>query len=198
MTRVKICGIRSLDDAKAALDAGADMLGFIFYRPVRRYLEPARAAAIIEGARKHQASGWQAVGVFVDEPADSLKAIAAECRLDVVQLHGDETPEYVEAIGRPAVKVIRNLDHVPKYSVQRFMLDSQVEGYYGGSGVPREWRSLAGRMAEHILAGGLTPDNVREAIDLTQPWGVDVSSGVETDGVKDPTLIGAFLKAVRA
>ncbi|MBV8086999.1 MAG: phosphoribosylanthranilate isomerase, partial [Chloroflexi bacterium] len=127
MTRVKICGIRSLDDAEAALDAGADMLGFIFYRPVRRYVEPARAAAIIDGARKHRASGWQAVGVFVDEPADSVNAVAAECRLDLVQLHGDEPPEYLEHIRPSAIKVVRNLDHAPKYRVQRFMVDSQVE-----------------------------------------------------------------------
>jgi phosphoribosylanthranilate isomerase len=197
MTAVKICGIRTVDDAKAALDAGADMLGFIFYRPVRRYVEPALVATIVQAARKHR-DGWQAVGVFVDEPAESVNAIAAQCALDLVQLAGNEPPEYVRALRTPAVKVIRDLSGGPEYAVKRFMVDTHVEGLYGGTGVAGEWQALAGRMAEHILAGGLSPRNVRQAVELTRPWGVDVSSGVETDGVKDPALMSAFVKAARA
>jgi phosphoribosylanthranilate isomerase len=182
------------------------MLGFVFYRPVPRYVKPESVCAIVREL-KAQFGGWQAVGVFVNEPADELNAIAEGCGLDLVQLAGDESPEYCERLERPAVKVLRIREGVwsaeqlrqaqAGYRVSRFMVDSHVSGFYGGTGVASDWDGLAGLLSGHILAGGLRPDNVAAALATTSPWGVDVSSGVETDGRKDPGLIREFIAAVR-
>jgi phosphoribosylanthranilate isomerase len=207
MTRVKICGIRTLEDARCALSNGAHMLGFIFYRPVPRYVDPARVAGIVAACRA-EFEGWQAVGVFVNEPAAEVNAIVERCGLDLVQLAGEETPAYCQEMVRPAIKVLRTRGHAwtaerlsqgqAGYALDHFMVDSHVDGFYGGTGVVGEWQSLAGLMDGHILAGGLRPDNVAQALELTRPWGVDVSTGVETDGRKDPDLIRDFLETVRA
>jgi phosphoribosylanthranilate isomerase len=207
MTAIKICGIKTATDGLAALEAGADMLGFIFYRPVRRYVEPALAADIIAACRaKHR--NWRAVGVFVDETAAEVDRIAELCKLDLVQLNGDETPTYASGLRSTAIRVLRpgpnpwtasRLDDAKRgYNVERFMVDSHVDGMYGGTGVAGDWQALTGLMDGSILAGGLTAANVAQAIELLKPWGVDVSSGVERDGAKDPDLIREFIAAVRA
>ena len=211
MTRVKICGIRTLDEARAALRAGADMLGFVFYRPVRRYIAPEEVATIVAACRRDPVlagATWQAVGVFVNEPVESINAIGRLCGLDLVQLCGEEDPAYCTRLELPAIKVLRagagvwtaqRLAEAGRgYLVERFMVDSHVDGYYGGTGVPTDWTSLAGLMNDKILAGGLRPDNVALALATVRPWGVDVSSGVERGGRKDPDLIQAFLDEVRA
>jgi phosphoribosylanthranilate isomerase len=183
------------------------MLGFIFYRPVARYVAPEQVADIVAQLRSERRD-WQAVGVFVDEPADRVNAIAAACGLDLVQLAGDESPEYCGQLDGPAIKVLRvrdgrwNAERLARaqagYAVHRFMIDSHVSGFYGGTGVAADWQDLSGLMAGHILAGGLRADNVATALSLTRPWAVDVSSGVEIDGNKDPRLIREFLDAVRS
>lgn len=195
-----------MEDGRAALAAGADMLGFIFYRPVARYVEPEAVARIAHQLRS-EFSAWQAIGVFVDEPVHQVNAIAAECGLDLVQLAGDETPDYCRALATPAIKVLRvregrwNADRLAAaqagYAVERFMVDSHVSGFYGGTGVAADWGDLSGLLSGHILAGGLTPDNVSQALDVVRPWGVDVSTGVETSGRKDPALIRRFVDGVR-
>ena len=186
--------------------AGADMLGFIFYRPVTRYVEPEDVAGIVRQLRSEFQS-WQAVGVFVDEAAQQVNAIAAACDLDLVQLAGDETPDYCRELTQPAIKVLRvragrwTAERLARakagYQVERFMIDSHVSGFYGGTGVAADWEDLSGLLEGHILAGGLRPDNVAAALAIGQPWGVDVSSGVETKGRKDAALVGSFLDAVR-
>jgi len=188
------------------LASGADMLGFVFYRPVARYVKPQSVSRIVRELRR-DFRNWRAVGVFVDEPAAELNAIAEACDLDAVQLAGNESPEYCAQLERPAIKVLRIRDGVwsadrlrrakSGYEVSRFMIDSHVSGFYGGTGVASDWDGLAGLMGDHILAGGLRPDNVGAALAATQPWGVDVSTGVESGGQKDPDLIRRFVEAVR-
>jgi len=195
-----------VEDGRAALQAGADMLGFIFYKPVPRYVTPQQVRNIVSELRA-ETPHWLAVGVFVDEPADQLNAIVDGCGLDWVQLAGDETPEYCADVERPAIKVLRiregrwSAERLAAaregYEVERFMVDSHVSGFYGGTGVASDWDSLAGLLDEHILAGGLRPDNVGQAIRATHPWAVDVSTGVEVNGRKDHSLIREFMKAVR-
>ena len=206
MTRIKMCGMRTLDDSRAGLLAGADMLGFIFYEPVRRFIEPALAAQIIAACRE-EFNGWQAVGVFVDQPLKQVNAVAARCGLDLVQLAGEEPPQYVAGLDVPAVKVLRAgpagwslpalLVAQAGYSVHSFLIDSHVDGFYGGTGLAGDWQSLAGLLNGCMLAGGLNPGNVAAAVSLTRASAVDVSSGIETAGVKDPRLMQAFAQAVR-
>lgn len=182
------------------------MLGFVFYRPVPRYVQPEQVADIVRQLRAITPH-WLAVGVFVDEPLERLNAIAEECGLDMVQLAGEESPEYCVRAVRPAIKVLRIRDGRwsaerlaqarAGYDVERFMVDSHVSGFYGGTGVPSDWDSLAGLLDDSILAGGLRPDNVTGAIGTVRPWGVDVSTGVEVDGRKDPELMRGFVEAVR-
>lgn len=183
------------------------MLGFIFYRPVSRFIAPERVAKIVRTCRA-QFQDWQAVGVFVNEPLDEINAISATCALDLVQLAGEEQPDYCQQLIRPAIKVLRihqghwSAERLREakvsYQVERFMIDSHVSGFYGGTGVASEWDSLAGLLTDAILAGGLRPENVAEAISATKPWGIDVSTGVERDGRKDPELVRQFIAAVRA
>jgi phosphoribosylanthranilate isomerase len=183
------------------------MLGFVFYRPVARYVEPQQVADIVRTLRS-EFNAWQGVAVLVDEPVDRANAILDTCGLDLVQLAGDEPPEYCAQLTRPAIKVLRvrdgrwSADRLRQaktgYDVARFMIDSHVSGFYGGTGVASDWDSLAGLLTDDILAGGLRPDNVAVALATTMPWGVDVSTGVERDGCKDPELIRRFINAARS
>jgi len=211
MTWIKICGIREEVHALAAVEAGVDFIGFVF-APTRRQVSPAKAREIVDTVKK-SSSAIKPVGVFVDTLASEVNRIADFCGVDWVQLSGNESWEYCRQIARPIIKAIRIGQQLREeinaeltvglktLSPQRFitLLDSQVEGKYGGTGITFNWR-LAQQVAKEfpvIIAGGLDPENVAQAIEMATPWGVDVSSGVETDGTKDIAKIKAFIEAVR-
>jgi phosphoribosylanthranilate isomerase len=203
MIHVKICGITSLEDAGAAVDAGADALGFVFYPPSPRYVSPEKADQIIRQLPPFVTT----VGLFVDVAFDAINQLAARCGLDRIQLHGGETPEFCRRISRPVIKAFRirnaeSLTPVPDYQVSAYLLDAYVEGALpGGTGAAFAWE-LAARVKPHgpvILAGGLTPDNVEAAIERTLPYGVDVSTGVEcAPGVKDHRKVCEFIARAKA
>jgi indole-3-glycerol phosphate synthase/phosphoribosylanthranilate isomerase/anthranilate synthase/indole-3-glycerol phosphate synthase/phosphoribosylanthranilate isomerase len=203
--QIKICGLRSEEHAKAAIGAGADMLGLIFYEPSHRYISPQEAHALlerIEATRQHV----DLVGVFVNREADYINDITERVGLDIVQLHGDETPEFCYRIQRPVIKALRmnnpeDAERVKAYqhASWRVLLDTPTT-QWGGTGETHDWslaRSIA-RDTPILLAGGLNPDNVNEAIRSVHPWGVDVSSGVETNKVKDVEKIRAFIRSARS
>jgi len=200
--RVKICGVTRLEDALAAARLGADAVGFNFWPRSKRYLPPGAALAIV----RRLPPFVTAVGVFVDPTLDEVVRAAADSGIGVAQLHGDETPELCRSLPLPVLKAIRvadasSLDLLAVYetAVQGFLLDSASSGY-GGSGTAFDW-SLAARAARErpvVLAGGLHPGNVAEAVRAVRPWGVDVASGVESaPGVKDPEKMRAFLEGAR-
>jgi phosphoribosylanthranilate isomerase len=204
MTRVKVCGITNLEDALAALEAGADMLGFNFYARSPRYLTPAEARKIIE----HLPGSVSCVGVFVNEsaPAD-VERIAREAGLHAVQLHGDETPEFCQSLrGLKTIKALRvgadfNVETAAAYRTDALLLDAYVAGERGGTGHTFDW-TLATLTRERVprlfLAGGLNPDNVATAVAAVRPYAVDVCSGVETaPGRKSPQLMCRFVEKVR-
>ena len=211
MTRVKICGITERAHALAVAEAGADFLGLVF-APSKRQLAPQEARRIAEAVRKAN-NAIEIVGVFVNTPPAEVNQTAAFCRLDRVQLSGDESWEYCREITLPIIKALRVGRQRPEeicatltagaslLSPKRFiaLLDSQVKGKYGGTGTRFNWRTAeqVARRFPTIIAGGLEPDNVAEAIKTVAPWGVDVSSGVEVGGVKDVAKIRAFIEAAR-
>jgi phosphoribosylanthranilate isomerase len=206
MTRVKICGIRSFEQAATALEAGADYLGFIFYPPSHRYVEPSSVREIVEACRARFAPDtWSAVGVFVDVPLDEARAICAKSGVDLAQLCGSEDRAYAEALGLPVIRVVHvDGTGAPQASTvaadhgaSRIMLDTKADGRFGGTGLAYPWDVVRSAADTAFLAGGLTPENVGQAIQTARPWAVDVSSGVERDRVKDPTLIRAFISEVR-
>jgi phosphoribosylanthranilate isomerase len=197
--RVKICGITSLEDALAAIDAGADALGFVF-APSPRQVTPEAASLIVRELPPFITT----VGLVVDQDP---RPLLDRCPVDVVQFHGSEAPEVVAAAGRRAVKAFRvreaaDLENLPRYeSVAAFLLDAYVPGVAGGTGQRFPW-SLACEAKRFgkpvIVAGGLTPENVALCVETTQPYGVDVSSGVEASpGKKDPGKVRAFVAAAR-
>ena len=215
MTRFKICGLREVRHALAAADAGADFLGFVFVPGVRRQLSVDDARGIIQRYRRLKGEGGSPlVGLFADQPVEEVARIVRYCCLDMAQLCGDEPPEYWDELEVPVIRQIKVADAGPRDEVvaevrQRVdevishghiaMLDKHEAGSLGGTGRTLEW-SIAAEVARHhdfLLAGGLSPENVGEAIVSVNPWGVDVSSGVETVGVKDQTKITAFAEAVR-
>ena len=212
MTRIKICGIREEAHALAAAEAGADFIGLVFARSPRQ-VTPAQAEKIV-AALKQSGSAIETVGVFVNRPAVQVNRIAEACHLDWVQLSGDETWQYCLDINKPIIKALRvrkyqhpdtiraNLaigEKVLSSQKHIYLLDSQIKGKYGGTGMAFDW-SLAQPATEQfsvIIAGGITPENVAQVIKMAAPYGVDVSSGVETDGTKDITKIRALIEAVR-
>jgi phosphoribosylanthranilate isomerase len=203
MTVVKICGITDIAGGVAAIDGGASYLGFVFYPRSTRLLTPDEAAGLINSLRAARPSGWQAVGVFVNEPLDRLTAICRVTGLDIVQLNGEETIDYIRKVRPPVFKALRigglrsaDLPAASTYGATRLLVDASVPGSYGGSGVAYDWAEVRELVADGFLAGGLTPENVARAIAAARPWGVDVSSGVERNGRKDPVLIARFLAAV--
>jgi phosphoribosylanthranilate isomerase len=203
MVHVKICGITSVEDAQAAVEAGADALGFVFYPPSPRYVTPEQADQIIRWLPPFVTT----VGLFVDVPLDMINDIAARCRLDRIQLHGHETPEFCRQLKQPVIKAfrIKNVDslaQLPRYTVSAYLLDAYVEGALpGGTGASFPW-DLAAQAKPYgpmILAGGLTPENVAAAIVRLRPYGVDVSSGVErAPGFKDHQKVRAFIACAKA
>lgn len=201
MLRVKICGITNINDALHAVDAGADALGFIFYPESPRYIPPDIACSIIKRLPPFITS----VGVFVNADRDDIQRVIKECELSLVQLHGDESSDDCLALGRPVIKAIRlrsrdDLILMREYAVRGFVLDAYVDGTWGGTGETVDWGLAreATRYGPTILAGGLTPDNVGRAVAEVQPFGVDVSSGVETaPGKKDSEKVRQFIVAAR-
>jgi phosphoribosylanthranilate isomerase len=207
MTVVKICGMRSLPEARAALEAGANLLGFIFWRPGKRYIQPPDAAHIITHLR-NESLEWGAVGVFVDPTPSEVEEVAALCGLDYVQLSGHEPREVVTAIPRPVLKALHirggeelaAVDTVTSNTLgaERYLLDTHTDSLPGGTGKTFNWDALQVVGPTCIVAGGLRPDNVSGALATLRPYGVDVSSGVEfPSGGKDPRLIRSFMEAVR-
>lgn len=203
MTLVKICGITNYDDALAAVEADADMLGFNFYSGSPRYIEPEVARSIINRLPKTVIS----VGVFVNESLDDLKRIAATSGISVLQLHGDETPEYCGALTRQHVlKVFNTVDdfdpkRITEYDVHLIMIDAGAKNARGGTGRLSDW-SKARQVREFFpamfLAGGLSPENVGAAIEEVEPFGVDACSSLElAPGKKNHARVRDFVAAVR-
>ena len=202
-TRIKICGITNPVDARLAVDLGANALGFIFYRPSQRFIIPALAAEICAALPPFVAK----VGVFVNESAAGIQQVVMDCRLDAIQLHGEELPKFCRPWPVKVIKAIRvrdanSLRVAAEYDVDALLLDTYTAGQHGGTGQAFDW-ALA-RQAKTlvrpplILSGGLTPENVGDAIHQVAPFAVDVASGVEAEpGRKDPEKLRKFFKAVR-
>lgn len=201
--RVKICGITRLEEALAAVEAGADALGFMFYPPSPRWIEPAAAAAICRALPP-----WvHRVGVFVDAPEADIREVVHACGLSALQLHGQESPAFCRRFEWPVIKAFRirgpeSLAALSDYDTAAWLLDSHVPGRLGGTGAVFNW-DLAARAVRLgrpvILAGGLTPENVAAAVRQVRPYGVDVSSGVErAPRDKDPDRMKAFVAAAQA
>jgi len=198
---IKICGIRSLEAAQTAAESGADLIGFVF-ADSKRKIDMTTAASISAAVK-----GPGKVGVFVNQPLSEVLEIADRCHLDYLQLHGEESPEYCRSLNRPLIRACRvgpdfTSAAVADYLVDYLLLDSFVPGQPGGTGIPFDWRAVSlsiGRPTQKFLvAGGLTPENVPDAIRSLNPDGVDVSGGVETDGVKDLVKIRRFIAAARS
>ncbi len=215
MTHVKICGFRSAEPLLAAVDAGADAVGLVFVPSARRCMTADEARAVLDEARASGRTLPPIVGLFADQPVDEVRQTVETVGLDAVQLCGSEGVEYASQLGVPVYKVI-SIDAETPISAQmprimvlqqrhalaghRIVLDTQVPGEYGGTGRQFDW-DLAADFAgafEMSLAGGISPENVQEAVERVRPWGVDVSSGVETDGEKDVARVRAFVEAVQA
>ena len=203
MTIIKICGIKTLKDALAAIHAGADYLGFNFYSKSVRFIEKENCAKITSVLKKEYPN-IKLIGVFVNSSVDEVKNILETCSLDLAQLHGDETPEMFAQLAARAFKAFRGIpegiEGYERNKAPALLVDASVKGMYGGSGVTADW-SAAAELAKSyplLLAGGLTPENVAEAGRQVKPWGVDVASGVESaPGEKDASRMKAFVQAVR-
>lgn len=204
--KIKICGITNREDAAVAVAAGADALGFVMYRKSPRWVEPAVARSIVAGLPPFVL----AVGVFVNEEAESVRALMDECGFALAQLHGDESTLYCQNLSRPTLKAIRLKDRATFLALAAFqgcanvrgvLIDAFSDQAYGGTGQTVDWTLAeeAARSTPIILAGGLSPANVAGAIQMVRPYGVDVSSGVEkSPGKKDHHKLKAFIEAVRS
>lgn len=197
MTRVKICGITNEKDALFCSEHGADALGFVFYEKSPRYIALKKAKEII----KKLPPFISIVGLFVNENPDTVRELSKLLRLDVLQFHGDEDAAYVNAFHKKKIKAFRvkdsiDTDMMEEYDVDAYLLDSHAGGLYGGSGSAFSWDLIAGRDFKKpvILAGGLDPENIVDAVKKTRPYAVDVSSGVEIDkGIKDLDKVKKFI-----
>jgi len=201
--KVKICGITSIEDAQTAIAAGADLLGLVFYEKSPRHVTLEQAVAIARTVPPYVVC----VGLFVDAPAEFVAEAMSACGLQLLQFHGDETPEYCRQFGAMSMKAFRVKDAdtirtLPEYPTEAWLLDAYVPGQPGGTGHAFNWELAieAVKLGRPVfLAGGLTPENVGEAVRRVQPYGVDVSSGVESEpGKKDPAKVKAFIQAAKA
>ena len=198
MVRVKICGITTINDAMTAAEAGAEALGFVFYEASPRNVSPEQAKEII----RQLPPFVQTVGLFVNESLSRVNSLADTCGLDIVQLHGDEQPDFCNGVTRRVIKALRikdisDLKSIASYQVSTFLLDAWSSSAPGGTGERFNWDIAAEASKNHkiILAGGLTPDNIIEAVKQTRPYAVDVSSGVESaPGKKDPDKVLSFIR----
>jgi len=202
MTKIKICGIKTITDALAAMDAGANMIGFNFYPKSPRYVEVGMCRNIMSVVR--QDGRAKSVGVFVNASVGEILATMDTLGLNLAQLHGDETVEMLNQFNGKAFKAFRGIpesvDGFARSESPAFLVDASVKGVYGGSGVTADWNGAAELAKKYplLLAGGLTPENVAEAVGQVKPWGVDVASGVESaPGEKDASKMKAFVQAVR-
>lgn len=215
--QVKICGLTKIEDALAAVDAGADFLGFNFYPKSPRYLTVERCAELTAAVRSR--SSAVCVGIFVNESVALIENIMHQCGLDLAQLHGEEKPEQIAALGGRAFKAFRGPgEQHAAYAAARlplsqrerrlggegelpaFLVDAYSATHYGGTGHTADWRAAQPLAAQYplFLAGGLTPENVAEAIQQVRPWGVDVASGVESaPGVKDHAKVRLFVERAK-
>jgi phosphoribosylanthranilate isomerase len=201
--KVKICGITNAEDAAVAVEAGADALGFVFYRKSPRFIEPTLARQIVMSLPPLVIP----VGVFVDEDQHVVRNLMDDCGLAIAQLHGNESAIYCQELGRTVLKALRVKDRSMflalaefrgRARVRGFLLDAFSDQAYGGTGQIIDWQlsAEAAKSANIFLAGGLTPDNVEKAIQAVQPYGVDVSSGVErVPGKKDHEKVRAFIRS---
>lgn len=202
MTKIKICGIKTIPDALAAVNAGADLIGFNFYPKSPRYVDVGMCRNIMSVMR--QIGKVTCVGVFVNASIAEILATMDTLGLNLAQLHGDETPEMLKALNGKAFKAFRGIpesvDGFVRSESPAFLVDASVKGVYGGSGVTVDWNSAAELAKKYplLLAGGLTPENVAEAVSRVKPWGVDVASGVESaPGKKDAGNMVQFVKEVK-
>ena len=206
MTKVKICGITNIEDALASCEYGADALGFIFYKKSPRFIEPERVKKIIRELPPFVTT----VGVFVDDDADRISEIADAAKLDIIQLHGSEPPEFCNVFKRKIIKAFKiqgqgargkgQENEIRRYTVSAYLLDTYKEGVEGGTGETFNWEIAkeAKGFGRIILAGGLTPQNVAEAVETVMPYGVDVSSGVEQKpGKKDLQKVKNFIERAK-
>lgn len=197
---IKICGITRIEDARAAVEAGADAVGFIFWPRSPRFVDPYRARAIAAALPPMVGT----VGVFVDQPAEYVQGVASLVPLSTIQLHGAESPAFAAALRRPVLKAITARDAGAAQQWSRhvmLLIDAEDPVRRGGTGRTADWTAAASLAAARpvLLAGGLTPDNVAEAITQVRPFGIDVSSGVErAPGIKDHDRLRALIQAARA
>ena len=203
-TRVKICGITRSEDAQLAVDAGADAIGLVFYEKSPRFVSNALAAELSQIIPAFVSR----VALFKDADKQMIESVLHTVEIDLIQFHGIETVDFCEQFNRPYIKAIgmKGTEHdnsfllanVEKYrSAKAILLDGHAPGEAGGTGESFDWASIATVAKPIVLAGGLTPENVKQAIDLVQPFAVDVSSGVESSpGIKDKDKVLAFMKQV--
>ncbi|MFP8488281.1 phosphoribosylanthranilate isomerase [Gracilimonas sp. Q87] len=205
-TKIKICGITNLEDARFAAGALVDYLGFIFYDKSPRYIEPGEAGAIINWIE-----GPEKVGVFVNQTLDNVNSIAKQTGLDYVQLHGDESPEYCGLIEKPVIKAIHieedSVDYLLKHQIEQYaevadylLFDTKIDGLWGGTGKSFDWSLISDLELDipYFLSGGLKTGNIKEAIKSVQPFAVDISSSIEQKpGLKDFAKIEAFMEEIR-
>jgi len=215
MTKIKICGLQSIEHALAAADAGADFIGFVFVPGVRRHIMKEKAREIIETYKRIKTGlhNISIVGLFANQSLDEVNRIVKECGLDFVQLCGNESVSYCRGVESKVIKQIKVENRIRKEDILPVLfkhveqvlshksiplLDRLEDGHLGGTGKAFDW-SIAGEISKSfdiVLAGGLSPENVDRALIEANPWGVDVSSGVETKGDKDTDKILDFTKAV--
>ena len=200
--KVKVCGMTSLKDALNAVEGGADAVGFIFYKKSPRSVTMKTVREIVLELPPFV----DTVGVFVDETAEQINKIADYCNLDIIQLHGDESPTFCKKIRRKVIKAFRIKDmqsvkKISNFQVSGFLLDTFSENLHGGTGKVFDWNLAlpAKKFGPVIMAGGLTPNNVQQAVRQIRPYGVDVCSGVESEpGIKDHKKVRAFLNNAKA
>ncbi len=203
-TRVKICGITRCEDAQLVVDAGVDAIGLVFYEKSPRFVSNAQAAEISQIIPAFVSR----VALFKDAEQQMIESVLEQVEIDLIQFHGSETADYCEQFNRPYIKAIgmKGAEHdvsfllanVEKYqSAKALLLDGHAPGEAGGTGESFDWASIAAVDKPIVLAGGLTPDNVKQAIDLVHPFAVDVSSGVESSpGIKDKDKVAAFMQQI--
>jgi phosphoribosylanthranilate isomerase len=202
MTQIKICGITNIDDARCAAESGADAVGFIFHEASPRYIAPMRVKEIIAALPAELVK----VGVFVNRDAEEVAQSVENCGLDLIQLHGDESPEYCRRFPPELVikavfpRTAEELPALAAYDIRAFLIDFREAGRYGGTGKRADWE-LAARLAKErplILAGGLDIENIEEALAVVEPCAVDINSGIEkAPGIKDHDRMRRIIGMIR-